>query len=211
MSKRFFVTAIDTNVGKTHVAAILCKAWQADYWKPVQCGDLSNSDTQKVQRLAGAYGGCIHAEAFRLQAPMSPHAAAQLEGLVIELHALHLPNTSNHLLIEGAGGVMVPLNNRQTFLDILPNWNATTIIVSRNYLGSINHTLLTVSALRSRNIAIAGIIMVGEKNEASEQAIEAIGGVRILTHIPLTNSFDEGFVEEQAHRLQNELKELLTD
>ena len=158
MANSFFITGISTEVGKTLVSAIVVKALGADYWKPIQAGDLENSDTIKIKALVGAMDTTtLHPEGVCLQTPMSPHAAAALEEIKIEIQKIVRPKTNNNLVIEGAGGLLVPLNDRQTVADlILPE--DKIVLVSRHYLGSINHTLLTIEALRNRNLKVAGII-----------------------------------------------------
>ena len=209
MSKRIFVTAIDTNIGKTIVSAILCKALGADYWKPIQCGDLDNSDTLKVKRMTANYPGRIHPEAFALKHAVSPHSAAQKEGVDITLDEIHVPPTDNHLIIEGAGGVLVPINLKNTIADLIHHLDAQAVVVSKNYLGSINHTLLTIDLLKNRGIPVVGIIMTGAENPASEQAICSISGLPILGHVEWSNTLDAHFVSTEAERLKPELEKLV--
>ncbi len=137
--KRIVVAGIDTNIGKTLAATIICKALSADYWKPIQCGELDNTDTLKVKRLLLHPEGMMHPEAYALKHPLSPHAAAEHEGIRIELSEIHIPPTDNMLVIEGAGGPMVPLNLEKTFLDLIGEFDASVILISKNYLGSINN------------------------------------------------------------------------
>jgi dethiobiotin synthetase len=195
---RYFITGIDTNVGKTVVSAILVKAFNAHYWKPIQSGDLKNTDSMKVQKLSQVSQKQILPETYKLQTPASPHYAAQVENVEIKLSDFSIPETQENLIIEGAGGLMVPLNKEHMIIDLIKKLDLPAILVSRNYLGSINHTLLSISALKKFNIPVVGIIMVGDKNEASEDAIEHIGGVSILHHIPIIDELDESFVSEQA-------------
>ena len=157
MSKKFVITGIGTDVGKTVVSSILAEALKASYWKPVQAGDLDNSDSIKV--AAYTENVSVLEEGFRLSQPMSPHAAAKIDGVSIELEDLKVPEVSGNLIIEGAGGLMVPLNSKGlTYIDVFENWQLPTIVVSRHYLGSINHTLLTIEVLNSRGIEIEGIV-----------------------------------------------------
>ncbi|MEM8847356.1 MAG: dethiobiotin synthase, partial [Bacteroidota bacterium] len=138
-----FVTGISTEVGKTVASAIVVEALEADYWKPVQAGDLENSDSHKIERLISNTKTKIHPNAYALNTPMSPHAAAEIDGVKVDLEKINPPQTENHLVIEGAGGLLVPLNERDTIHDLIqPNYKV--IVVSRHYLGSINHTLLTI-------------------------------------------------------------------
>lgn len=171
MNKPLFITGIGTDVGKTVVSAILVEALQADYWKPVQSGDLDNSDTMKVQRLISNNRSVFHPEAYRLTQPFSPHKSADLDGVEIDIDRIIAPKTSNQLLIEGAGGLMVPLNNKHYIIDLIERLDAEVILVSRNYLGSINHTLLSIDVLKNRGINIKAIIFNGLTDEYSESAI----------------------------------------
>ncbi|RNI27348.1 dethiobiotin synthase [Rufibacter immobilis] len=169
--KRYFVTGISTDVGKTVAAAVLTQALQADYWKPVQAGGLDHTDTHTVQRLVSNPRSVFHPEAYRLQMPASPHTAAAAEGVRLSLEQIVLPSTQNHLIVEGAGGLMVPLNEQELVLDLIQNLNLEVVLVSRNYLGSINHTLTSAEVLRYRNIPVAGILFNGEPNPSTEEFI----------------------------------------
>jgi len=173
MNKPIFITGIGTDIGKTIVSAVLVEKLQADYWKPVQAGDLDNSDTIKVQRLISNPRSVFHPEAYRLTQPFSPHKAAALDGVEIDINKIILPQTSNQLIIEGAGGLMVPLNDTHYIIDLIKHLDAEVILVSRNYLGSINHTLLSIDALTNRGIPIKAIVINGNTDEYSEQAIAA--------------------------------------
>lgn len=166
-----FVTGIGTGVGKTVVSAILCEALGADYWKPVQAGNLRDSDTMTVKRLVGNKNCFFHPETYRFGLAASPHHSADVENIKINLGRISIPMTSNHLVIEGAGGVMVPLNQKMLMIDLIVKLDLPVVLVSRHYLGSINHTLLTVEALRSRGVKLLGIVFNGEKNKASESVI----------------------------------------
>ena len=142
MSTTIFVTGIDTNIGKTVVSAILVEALQADYWKPIQSGDLDNSDTQKVKNLV-AENRVFHSETYRLNNPLSPHISAKMDGIEITLGAFEIPKTNNALIIEGAGGLLVPINEKGDYLaDIIPMCNAETILVARNYPLTVLHVAL---------------------------------------------------------------------
>ena len=144
--KRIFVTGISTEVGKTIASAIIVEALNADYWKPIQAGDLDSSDSHKVSSLISNEISVIHPNSYALNQPMSPHAAAELDGIKIDLAQISVPHTTNHLVIEGAGGLLVPLNENNTILDLIdPTYKV--IVVSRHYLGSINHSLLTINLL----------------------------------------------------------------
>jgi dethiobiotin synthetase len=180
---QFFITGIGTEIGKTLVSAIVTEYLQADYWKPVQSGDLHWTDTMKVQSLTSNSKSVFHPERHRLNAPLSPHASAALDGVQIKLSDFTLPQTSNHLVVEGAGGLMVPLNEHDVLLDLIQQLQIPVILVSRNYLGSINHTLLSFEALKQRNIPIAGIVFNGEPNPASESFIENYTQLPVLFRV----------------------------
>lgn len=165
----YFVTAIHTDSGKTLVSAILCEALHADYWKPVQAGFPTDSET--VANLISNSSIKIHPEAYLLKMPASPHASATAEGINITRDNFILPSTSRDLVIEGAGGCLVPLAKEFFVVDLIDLFKAEVILVSNLYLGSINHTLLTVEALKNRNINIKGIIFNGEPNPESENII----------------------------------------
>lgn len=192
--KRYFVTGIGTDVGKTLVSAILVEALHADYWKPVQAGELENTDTMKVQALVSNARSQFHAEAYRLSKPMSPHAAADIDGIQIELKDIIAPNTSNPLVIEGAGGLMVPLNSQFLVIDLIAKLNAEVVLVSSNYLGSINHTLLTVAALKSKNIPIAGIVFNGAPVNTTEEFILKYTGLKCLLRVKEEENIDKSTI-----------------
>jgi dethiobiotin synthetase len=181
--KKIFVTGIGTDVGKTIVAAVLTEALDADYWKPVQAGDLLNSDTLKVKELISNSTTKFFPETYRLTQPMSPHAAADIDGVTIDLEAFQLPNTTNNLIVEGAGGLMVPLNGEELIIDLIKQLNLETILVVSNYLGSINHTLLSLQVLKQKSINVIGIIFNGETNPESEKYILKYSGIPCLGRI----------------------------
>jgi dethiobiotin synthetase len=172
MSKRpIFITGIGTGIGKTIVSAILVEKLNADYWKPIQSGDLDDSDTLMVKGLVSNSTSVFHPEAYRLTQPHSPHKSAMLDGIVIDPGKIVLPKTNNQLVIEGAGGLMVPLNDHFFMIDLIEQLNAEVILVSKNYLGSINHTLLSIELLRAKNIQVRCIIFNGDTDEESERLI----------------------------------------
>jgi dethiobiotin synthetase len=181
--KNYFITGIGTDVGKTVVAAILTEALEADYWKPIQAGDLENSDTIKVQGLISNSKTVFHKEAYRLTQPMSPHAAAKIDNIVIDFDKIVTPQTSNNLIIEGAGGLMVPLNDNQLIIDLIKKLDVETILVSQNYLGSINHTILSLESLKVKKLKVAGIIFNGDENKETEEYILNYTGVKLLGRI----------------------------
>lgn len=169
--KNIVVAGIGTGVGKTFISASLTEALEADYWKPVQAGNLDFTDTDMVKSLISNSRSVLHPEVYRLKAAMSPHAAAKLENINIELDKLAVPSTGNRVIIELAGGLMVPLNDNLLNIDLLQKWNLPVILVSQNYLGSINHTLLSIEILRSCEIELLGIIFNGEFQYATEKFI----------------------------------------
>ena len=181
--KKFFVTGIGTEIGKTVVSAILTEYLQADYWKPIQSGDLHLTDTMKVQSLIANSRTQFHPERYRLQAPLSPHASAELDGVQIKLRDFHLPETTNNLIVEGAGGLFVPLNQQELMIDLIAKFQIPVILVSRNYLGSINHTMLSIEALQHRKIPIAGIVFNGEPNPVTESFIENYSRLPVLFRV----------------------------
>lgn len=204
MMHKYFITGIDTNVGKTIVSAIMVKALEAYYWKPIQSGDLEHSDSMKVQALSGADSERILPETFRFTTPASPHLAAEIENVKIELNQFQLP-IQTPLIVEGAGGLMVPLNDKYLMIDLIKKLDIPVVLVSKNYLGSINHTLLSILMLHKYNIPIKGIIMNGDKHEPSERAIQSIGNVSIIHHIPIVEKLDRAFVEAQARLIRDKL------
>ena len=189
--RRLFVTGIGTHIGKTVISAILTEKLQADYWKPIQAGALNNTDSMKVSQWVANSTSVIHPEAYCLSQSMSPHAAAERDGINIDLNKIISPETTHNLVIEGAGGLMVPLNQHDLVIDLIPHLQAQAILVSRHYLGSINHTILSIEALRSRDINIAGIIFNGYENRDTESIIESISGVPILGRIPEINDLNQ--------------------
>ena len=204
---KLFITGISTNVGKTIASAIITEALQADYWKPVQAGDLDNSDSHSVKALISNTKTQIFDNAYQLQTAASPHLAAQIDGITIDLQNIIEPKTSNHLVIEGAGGLFVPLNNHQTIVDLIQP-DHKVIVVSRHYLGSINHTLLTVEALQNRDIKIAGIIFNGDENQSSEEIILSKTGLPCLGRIENEPYVDKNVVLEYAGVFRESLLKL---
>ena len=183
--KKYFVTGIGTGVGKTIVSAILAEKLKADYWKPIQSGDLQNSDTMKVQSLVSSKEITFHPEKFKLNNPLSPHASAKIDGIEMQLSDFIIPETKNTLIIEGAGGLMVPINQKpDLMIDLIKYLGAEVILVCSNYLGSINHTLLSISVLLNFDIKIKGIVFNGISNFDSEHIIEKYANIPVLFKIP---------------------------
>ncbi len=198
---RVFVTGIGTDVGKTLVTTILCKALNADYWKPVQAGNLEQTDSDFVRSL----GIQVYPESYRLNTPASPHHAAALEGKTIDIEEIILPETSNRLLIEGAGGVMVPLNEQELILDLIIHLDVPVVIVSKNYLGSINHTILTCEMLNAAGVEISGIVFNGAPSPSSEEWILNFTNLNLLGNIPLAEKVSQEFIEAQAMKIREQI------
>ena len=198
----YFVVGISTEVGKTIVSAILTEALEADYWKPIQSGDLENSDTDKVRRLISNTRTVFHPNSYALHTPASPHLSAELDGIRIELSNIVRPETDNHLVIEAAGGLFVPLNEDDTMLDLLRPTDKI-VLVSRHYLGSINHTLLTYEALKNRGLDVCGIVFSGTPNPSTESFILHKTQLPVLLHIDEEPYFDKNVIAEYAGKLVN--------
>jgi dethiobiotin synthetase len=195
-----FITGIGTDVGKTIASAVMVEYYQADYWKPIQSGDLHNSDTMKVQAMFSNPVSKFHAETYRLNQPFSPHKSAQLDGVTIDLEKFVLPQTNNQLIIEGAGGLMVPLNDQQYVVDLISKLNVEVMLVVKHYLGSINHTVLSLELLKHRNIKLHSIIYNGPADTYSEAIIDKYCD-RII-RIPHLESLSRESIKQQAQRLQ---------
>jgi len=207
MPKTYFITGIGTEVGKTVVSAIVTEALDADYWKPIQAGDLENSDTHKVKGLVTNPDAHFFKNAYALNTPMSPHAAAEIDGVKIKVKDITRPSTENALVIEGAGGLMVPLNHKEVIADLIFK-DDVVILVSRHYLGSINHTLLSIEALKSRGIDKIGIIFSGNEHPTTEEAIKKIGKVKVIGRIDEEPYFDKMVVKEYAEKFRKKLSEI---
>lgn len=204
---KIFVTGIGTDVGKTIASAIITEAFQADYWKPIQAGDIANSDSHKVTQYISNSKTRIFPNSYTLNTPASPHYAAQLDGIDIDINQIKEPGTKNHLVIEGAGGLLVPLNDRHTIADLIkPDYKV--IIVSRHYLGSINHTLLTIESLKQRGILPAGIIFNGIEAASTEQVILSKTGITMIGRIEDEPYFDKNVISEYADRFRENLLNL---
>lgn len=201
---KLFITGIGTDVGKTIASAIITEALEADYWKPIQAGDLDNSDSHKIKRYLSNSQTTIHNNGYALYTPASPHLAAKIDGVSIDLNKINEPKTTNHLVIEGAGGVFVPLNETDCVIDLIrPDYKV--IIVSRHYLGSINHTLLTIEALKNRNLEIGGIIFNGDENEATEEIILKKTGIKMIGRIENEPYFDANVIQYYADLFRENL------
>lgn len=191
MNETFFITGIGTGIGKTVVSAILAEKLKADYWKPIQSGDLEISDSLFIKHLVTNTKTVIHPEIYRLGQPLSPHLSAKLDGVRISIDEIQLPQTANTLIIEGAGGLMVPLNEEHLILDLIKKLGTKVIVISQNYLGSINHTLLTLELLKAHHIAVEGIIFNGTPNAETERYITKYSKVKVLGKIPKLSIIDK--------------------
>ena len=184
MMPRFVVTGTDTGIGKTVFSAALTAALGGSYWKPVQAGLDEESDSEIVGRLGEIPPARILPEAYRLKTPASPHLSARIDKIEIDPDRLALPEAEGALVIEGAGGLLVPLTDRQVFADVFARWRLPVILCARTALGTINHTLLSIEALRSRAIPILGVAFIGNEETETQRVISAIGNVRILGRLP---------------------------
>ena len=200
--RKVFVTGIGTGIGKTVVSAILAEALRADYWKPIQAGGLDNTDTMKVQRLVSNTMSVFHPESYRLTGFMSPHAAAAIDNVKIDIDNIQLPDTHKTLIIEGAGGLMVPLNDDQLVIDLIKRLDAGVVLVSQNYLGSINHTILSIEALKNRNIEVLGIIFNGKPNEQTESVVLSYSGLKCLGKVMEEKEINRAMVLKYAEQFK---------
>lgn len=203
------LTGIHTDIGKTIVAAVLSQALGCDYWKPVQAGGLARSDSDVVRELNSHPHSTIHPEAFRLHTAASPHVAAQVDGVHMGLHDFKAP-TCTHLLIETAGGVMSPMTSQHTVADVVAHHGWATALVVQHYLGSINHTLAAIEALRARGVNLLGLIINGESSADSEQFICEYAHIGILARIPRLTVFNQDSIAETARHLRTQLTPELT-
>jgi len=184
VSTRIVVTGTDTGIGKTVFSAALAGALDGFYWKPIQAGLDDETDSQTVLRLSGLAAERVLPEAYRLQTPASPHLAAEIDGVTIEHQGLLVPEKGRPLVIEGAGGLLVPLTRSVTYLDLMARWRVPVVLCARTTLGTINHSLLSIEALRVRSVAMLGIAFIGEENVESERIIAEMGQVQRLGRLP---------------------------
>lgn len=192
----YFITGISTEVGKTIASAIVVEALEADYWKPIQAGELDYCDTKKVKDLISNNKSQFYDNSYALNTAMSPHAAAEIDGVTMKIDEIKSPNTKNNLVIEGAGGLLVPLNEKHTILDLIqPNYKV--IVISRHYLGSINHTLLTLNLLKEKGLETA-LIFSGNEHKTTEGIIKKMSGVTVLGRIEEEPYFDKNVIKEYA-------------
>ena len=204
--RKIFITGIGTDVGKTVVSAVLTEGLQADYWKPIQTGAAFGSDSEKIKRLVTNGVSVVHPEAFRFDSYVAPHAAANAEGKSIDFDSITLPKTDKTLIIEGAGGLLVPIDGKHFMVDLIKKLDAETILVSQNYLGNINHTLLSCEALKSRGVKVLGLIFTGAENPASESIIMANAGIPLLGRINREVSITSEVIKKYATYFADKLK-----
>jgi dethiobiotin synthetase len=205
---KVFIAGIGTGVGKTIVSAVLVKALQADYWKPVQSGDHENSDTIIVQSLVTDALSVYHPESYKFKTPASPHYAAKAEGITINLNQFTIPVTNNKLIIEAAGGLMVPLNEQHLNIDLIGYLNIPVVLVSGNYLGSINHTLMSIEVLRQRGLGITGIIFNGAGYLDNEEIITHFANVPVIGRVEQAEIADRAFISIQAEKMRLSISKL---
>lgn len=206
MQKKIFVTGISTEVGKTIASAVITEALQADYWKPVQAGELENSDSHKIRNLISNSKTSIHSNSYALKTPMSPHESARIDGIEIDLGEIREPTTLNHLVIEGAGGLLVPLNESETILDVISK-DYHVIVVSRHYLGSINHTLLTLKLLKDRGHKVS-LLYSGDEHKSTESIIERMTDTPVIGRIEEEVNFDKLTIKKYANLFAEKLTKL---
>jgi dethiobiotin synthetase len=206
--RRIFISGIGTDVGKTLVSAIFVKALEADYWKPIQCGNLEGSDRGEVARLAASRRSEFFPEAFALPDAVSPHLAAARAGLEIALSKLLLPESGNTLIIEGAGGVLVPLNDDEMLIDLAVKCACPVVVVATSYVGSINHTLLSVEALQARKVPILGLVFNGARAAEPEEFILRKTKLPLLLTVNREEKLDSFVLEPYCSQLRRRLNEL---
>ena len=206
----YFITGIGTNVGKTVVAAILTEALQADYWKPIQSGTLEGKDSDTVKSLISNSKTFFHPEAYLLKEPLSPHFAAKLDGVIIELDKIQLPErltrveANNHLIIEGAGGLLVPINKTQYVIDIAKKFECEIILVISNYLGCINHSLLSIDYLIKNKFKLTALVFNGEfDSEVKQSIIDYVPQVKVI-EIPTLKTLSKPNISDSAINVRNQ-------
>ncbi|MGV6862612.1 MAG: dethiobiotin synthase [Putridiphycobacter sp.] len=197
--KKIGIVGIDTEVGKTIMSAIVVEALKADYWKLLQAGDLHQLDSDTVKSLVSNPISKFHKERYLLTEPMSPHAAANIDKIDISLADFSAPDTDNILVAEGAGGLMVPINEKgDMVVDLMAKLVDEVILVSKNYLGSINHTLLSIELLKQKQIPLKGVIFNGKSNPETERIITKLTGVKVIGKVPTAEVLNKEFVQQQA-------------
>jgi len=206
LPKDIFVTGIDTNVGKTIVSSILVQALHADYWKPIQSGNTEGTDAVTIKGLVSNPKSKIHPEAYNLKAAIVPAHAAYLEGVTIEPSRIKLPETHNRLIVEGAGGLMVHLRRDFMIIDLIKQLRLPVMLVSKNYLGSINHTLLSIEALQNRDIEVLGVIYNGERSNHMRELVHETTGIPEIGSVRTSAALDREFIDTQSLELYSSLK-----
>lgn len=204
---KVFVAGIGTGVGKTLVSAILAEALQADYWKPVQTGTIVSTDKELVEALVSNPKTKVFDNSLEFLHPYSPHYAAALEKRDIQLSQFTEPATNNRLVMEGAGGLLVPLNNTHLMIDLIKQLGVAVVLVTKHYLGSINHTLLSVEILKQRGIPLAGIVFNGDKFADNEEIITAHAQAPVIGKVEFGEDIDRSFVQQQAEQLREQLQQ----
>ena len=184
MSSDLFITGTDTNVGKTVLSALLVAALNRKYWKPIQTGSCEGTDRGTVIKLAGISTQQTYPESYIFEPPVSPHLAAREQGVTIDLQHIRRPAPEDPIIIEGAGGVFVPINDKDFMLDLMRHFGAPIILATRTTLGTINHTLLSVFAIRQAKLPLRGVVMIGKENVENRAAIERYGNVPVVGSIP---------------------------
>ncbi len=204
MSKKYFVTGIGTSVGKTIVSAVLVKLWNAEYWKPIQSGDLESSDSLMLRALVGDEL-IVNPERYKLNTPASPHYSAEVDGVEISIQDFQLPETSGNLIVEGAGGMFVPINDQEFIIDLAEHLDLPVILVCSDYLGSINHSLLSFHSLNERGIAVEYIVLNGEFKESSRRILikNKPAGSKIM-EIPQLETVDAAGLEKAIKKIRIE-------
>lgn len=202
LPQKIFVTGIGTGVGKTIASAVLCEALSADYWKPIQTGISEAGDTDFIRAAVSNSKSVFRNEAYRLTEPASPHYAARLENTEISFDKISLPETDNRLIVEGAGGILVPLNNELVMFDLIEYFNLPVVIVVRNYLGSINHTLLTTEFFEAKGTDVLGLIFSGKNFNDNEEVIQHFTGLPVIGRIDEAETIDKEFIQRQAEKMR---------
>ena len=197
--EKLFVTGTDTSVGKTVISTILVSGLNASYWKPIQSGMEELSDAEFIKKFSGSTGD-VFPETYCLRRPLSPHASAAGDGMTIDLDRISLPHCEGRLIVEGAGGVLVPLNDEQFVIDLIKKFAIPVLVVARNRLGTINHTLLTINALRGQGCEVFGVVLNGPANAVNREAIEKYGRVRVVAEIEPLERFDRQTLQEAFSR-----------
>lgn len=202
MPSRFFITGTDTAVGKTTVSSLLCAALDAIYWKPIQTGTREGTDRATVMCLANLPRSRTLPETYRFSPPVSPHLAAQRARVRIELRKIRLPQVAPHenLIVEGAGGALVPINSTELMTDLMSHLGLPVLLVARTTLGTINHTLLSIAALRAAHLDVRGVILSGKPNRENRRAIEHYGKIEVLGAVPPLNKMNRAIFREIFRR-----------